>query len=152
LTFLSYKPKKNNRNRREIDFDFFTSSTMDDFFVAILSTLLIAALIPLYLWKRHRDSQSSSSSSSEESHQVCNSQSKTLISSHFSINCEWIIRLRSENLLHVPPLLAACVGEPLRLVLALHQLRLQHNKVYSSFWFHFIYVWYCMIMFDDGLE
>lgn len=43
---------------------------MDDFFVAILSTLLIAALIPLYLWKRHRDSQSSSSSSSEESHQA----------------------------------------------------------------------------------
>nr|AFK42342.1 unknown [Medicago truncatula] len=44
---------------------------MDDFFVAILSTLLIAALIPLYLWKRHRDSQSSSSSSStEEAHQA----------------------------------------------------------------------------------
>lgn len=43
---------------------------MDDFFVAILSTLLIAALIPLYLWKRHRDSQSSSSSSSEESLQA----------------------------------------------------------------------------------
>lgn len=44
---------------------------MDDFFVAILSTILIAALIPLYLWKRHRDSQSSSSSSStEEAHQA----------------------------------------------------------------------------------
>ncbi|KAK2369802.1 DDRGK domain-containing protein [Trifolium repens] len=38
---------------------------MDELFVAILSMLLVAALIPLYLWKRHHDSRSSSSSHDE---------------------------------------------------------------------------------------
>jgi Tfp pilus assembly protein PilO len=41
---------------------------MDELFVAILSMLLVVGLIPLFLWKRRRDSQSQDEN--EEEHEV----------------------------------------------------------------------------------
>jgi hypothetical protein len=42
---------------------------MEDLFVVILSLLLFAALIPLYLWKRRQDSRTPDEN--EEEHEVC---------------------------------------------------------------------------------
>lgn len=42
---------------------------MEELFVAILSMLLVVALIPLYLWKRRQDSRSADEH--QEEGQVC---------------------------------------------------------------------------------
>jgi hypothetical protein len=41
---------------------------MEELFVVILSMLLFAALVPLYLWKRRQDSRSLDEN---EEHEVC---------------------------------------------------------------------------------
>lgn len=52
-TNFARKPEKKEGKQRGRDF----ASTMEELFVAVLSMLLVAALIPLYLWKRRQDSQ-----------------------------------------------------------------------------------------------